>query len=64
MMYVKIIYKPNIESCDFELHEYTNVQNILSTVDGMSIEHSKNQYDVYLHKQIHSVEIRQEKPEN
>ena len=63
-MYVKIIYKPNNDAIGYESREYNKVQNILSTVDGMSIEHSKNVYDVYLHKQIHSVEIRQEKPDN
>lgn len=60
-MYVKIIYKgPNTN--DFKWHEYTEVLGILSTVDGVSIEFRHNEYDVYLHRNIHRIEIKQEKP--
>lgn len=62
-MYVKIIYREQSESSDFKMHEYTQALSVLSTADGISIEFYPNEYDVYLHRNIHSIEIKQEKPE-
>ena len=61
-MYVKIIYR-DPDTNDFKSHEYTEVLGILSTADGVSIEFYRNEYDVYLHRNIHRIEIKQEKPE-
>ena len=61
-MYVKIIYREP-ESNEFKWREYTQVLGILSTTDGISIEFYPNEYDVYLHRYIHRIEIKQEKPE-
>ena len=59
-MYAKVIYKTDNT---YQVAIYENIQNILSTADGISIELPNNKHAVYLHKELHSVEIRQEKPE-
>ena len=60
-MYIKVIFKDSVAG--YLISEYDNVQQVLTTGDGISIELPNNQLAVYLHKDIHTLTIMQEKPE-
>lgn len=60
-MYIKVIYKDAVAG--YLIETYDNVLNVLTTGDGISIELPNNQLAVYLHKDIHTINIAQEKPE-
>lgn len=61
-MKVRVIYKDSVAG--YLIEEYDNVEQVLTTGDGISIELLNNQLAVYLHKDIHTMTITQEKPEN
>lgn len=60
-MHIKVIYRDSVAG--YLIETFDNVQQVLTTADGISIELPNNQLAVYLHKDIHSITITQEKPE-
>lgn len=60
-MYIKVIYKDPVTG--YLIKRYDNVQHVLTTGDGISIELPNNRQAVYLHKDIHTIHINDKKPE-
>ena len=60
-MYIKVIYRDDVAG--YMIAEYDNVKDVLSTRSGISIGLPNNQLAVYFHKDIHTITIAQEKPE-
>ncbi len=60
-MYIKVIYKDPVAG--YLIETYDNVQQVLTTGDGISIELPNNQLAVFLHKDIHTIHIHNKKPE-